>query len=319
MNDLSSVATLVARQRLLVQEESIDSLTVFDRAAGLLPSLVRTLGLGALVAPLALDHKPRVLYRFRVPSTSRVSHLGQEVVLKVYGDAPRGEGPVLRRWKNLGLTTPNLIWGETDGCSWLVLEHLNLRPVRDVDVVALTDYLAGAGRLMHRRMSGHERLLRGLADVMNVRWNSAAAALGTAGYNLPSEWTQRANDAYACEETSPLHGDLALDNLGWTKGNLVVILDASALIGHPALDAARWAARTGPEGAGPASLLRRWLSSEGLSLDRTSWSLLAAECVLEAGSREIARARRKRMGIREDPGPTRGVRELIRVASVLWA
>ncbi|WP_160668055.1 fructosamine kinase family protein [Pseudarthrobacter sp. ATCC 49987] len=279
------------------------------------------LGLGRFLGALAVDHKPRLLYRFLLTKGSPVAVPGSQVVLKVYGDRPRGEGPLQQAWRARGLDVPRLVCGEAGDCSWLLMEHLELRPAATVltDQLALVDQLANMGRTMHRPIRDVESLLRPLDEVMVPRWKEAVASLLGSGQNVPSSWLGRAAAAYASGRGVPLHGDMAPANLGKSRSGRLIVFDASALQGAASFDAARWSARAGPGGVGPEALLRRWISVENLPSDREPWDLLAAECVLEAGSREIVRSRGSLGSLRLPQGvAAAGVSELLTVASKQW-
>lgn len=320
-NSSQEIAAAVKAQRRLVAYYAPESVQVYERAVGLLPTLRSQLGLGPFLGSLSIDPKPRLLYRFRLAQGSPVAQLGPQVVLKIYGDRPRGEGPLQQLWRARGLDVPHLECGEVGGCSWLVMEYLDLRSVLDTPSNSweLVDHLACMAKTMHRPAPSLEPLLRPLEEVMVPRWEEAVTALRRSGHDVPSTWLGRAVGGYMSGPAVPLHGDLAPGNVGRVRGR-VTVFDASALFGVSSFDAARWSARMGPEGAGPEALLRRWVAVEGLSLSRTVWDLLAAECVLEAGSREIVRLR----AIRRDPHTPRavtaaGVPDLLAVASQQWA
>ncbi|MEX5303273.1 phosphotransferase [Kocuria sabuli] len=302
-------------------QDAPEKVPVFERVVGMLPGLQDQLGLGQFLGALALDHKPRVLYRFLVKKDLPIAELGHQVVLKVYGDGPRGEGPIQQLWRARGVNVPRLACGEEIGCSWLVMEYLDLHPVMSfpVDELQLVDQLARMAKTMHRPAHGLAPVLRPLDEVMVPRWKESVVALGRSGLDIPSTWLSRAVAGYTSAPAVPLHGDLAPANMG-TRGGSLILFDASALYGTSCFDAARWSARTGPGGTGPEALFRRWMSVEGLPTGRESWELLAAECVLEAGSREIIRSR----AAQEDPSLPHeevadGVPELLAVASRLWS
>ncbi|WP_128081638.1 hypothetical protein [Arthrobacter sp. TB 26] len=311
----------IAEQRQVVAVHAPEDMPTFERVLELLPKLQEQLGLGRFLGALAIDHKPRLLYHFVLTTGSPVAVLGPQVVLKVYGDSPRGEGPLQQAWRDRGLDVPRLVCGEAGDCSWLLIEHLELHPAATLltDQLALVDQLASMGRTMHRPTRDVEPLLRPLDEVMIPRWKKAVAALLGSGQNVPSSWLGRAVAAYASGRAVPLHGDLAPANLGKSRSGRLIVFDASALQGPAAFDAARWSARAGPGGFGPEALLRRWMSVENLPSDREPWDLLAAECVLEAGSREIVRSRGTHGSLRTPQGAAAaGVSELLTVASTHW-
>jgi hypothetical protein len=320
-NHIGGISATIKAQRLLVGQYAPENVPLFEGIMRVLPALRSQLGLGQFLGALAVDHKPRVLYRFRVARGSPAAKLGHQVVLKIYGDRPRGEGPLQQRWRARGVNVPRLECGEKDDCSWLVMEHLELRPVTDPSITQweLVDQLAHMAKIMHRPAHDLESLLRPLDEVMVPRWKEAVAALRQSGYTIPSTWLSRAVSGYTSGHAVPLHGDLAPINLGQRKGRLIVF-DASALLGTSYFDAARWSARVGPGGVGPEALLMRWASVEGLPSGGELWELLAAECVLEAGSREIVRLRSTRGDLYTSHGTvTTGVPELLAVAFRQWS
>lgn len=279
------------------------------------------LGLGQFLGALAVDHKPRVLHRFLVTGDSRLAALGRQVVLKVYGDRPRGEGPLQQLWRANGLDAPRLEFGETGGCSWLAMEYLDLRPITNtcIDQMRLVDRLARISRVMHRPARDLDWALRPLNEVILPRWEGAARALRRCGYRIPSSWQDMAVAAYLSNSVVPLHGDLAPANMGFSRDGRLIVFDASAFQGTPYFDAARWSARVGPGGAGPEALLKRWIAVEGLVMARKARDLLAAECVMEAGSRLIAHDRASRDGFCLPDGAQAGaLHELLALASRQW-
>ena len=68
------------------------------------------------------------------------------------------------------------------------------------------------------------------------------------------------------------------------------MFDASALLGPPAFDAARWCARLAALSVQPLEAFPRWLATEGID-DARAYELLAVECILEAGAQELVRSR----------------------------
>lgn len=312
----ADMAADVEKQRNLVANVFSENLPAFHKAVEVLPVLIRELGLGEYLGALRLDHKPRLLYSFAAEPGSLAEGVGLRVVLKVYGDRPRGEGPLQRRWRDIGLATPRLLYGEERDCSWLVIEQLQLSPVQyvQVDGLLLLNQLARMGKFMHQTFEGQYLILRPLSKVMLPRWEQSAQALIQAGHRLPSIWQERAAKAYQGGAYVPLHGDLAPANMGLRQDKSLIVFDASALEGTAVFDAARWSARVGPEGLGPEELFERWLKVEGLPLSLESWDVLAAECVLEAGSLEIVRFRSNS----ETGTAASGVPELLEVAARWW-
>ncbi len=235
------------------------------------------------------DSKPRLLLLFRPIPASPVAALGLDVVVKVYGDRPRGEGPLLKLSQSRGIPTPRVQCGEHDGCSWLVLEYLRLAPVRvprKLDRTALTRQVAGLARRLHQPAPELHPVLRPLSSLMPQRWDAATGALMSSGNPVPTSWRESMLVAYGPNDAGvPLHGDLGLPNLGRTGKGQLVVFDASALLGASAFDAARWCARLSAPELDPRALLQSWTAVEplGNGVD----ALLAAECVMEAGSRVI--------------------------------
>lgn len=273
-------------------------------------------GLGEFLDALLVDAKPRLLLRFRTPTDFPSNGFGDVVVLKVYGDGPRGEGPLLAAWRDHAIPVPRVRFGERAGCSWLLLDYLRLSPVapRSYDEhLDLTVELAGYGPVLHRPAPQLARVLRRLDVVMQPRWDTAADVLRTAGHEVPIGWRARALTAYRGGHPRPLHGDLGLPNIGRDPAGSLVIYDASALLGDCAFDAARWSARNASRSVAPEELLITWLEVEGLRNSTTARDLLAVECVLEAGAREIVASRRAtRM-----PSDDEGVTHLLAVAHLL--
>ena len=285
-------------------------------AADVVPKLMRELGLLEFLGPVLVDDKPRLLLRFRTAAGAPLD-IGPSVVLKVYPDQPRGEGPLMALWHDRGLPVPRLRFGERSGCSWLALEELALSPVQPAtpeEALALTREVAAFGRPMHEPAPELAPVLRPLPAVMLPRWDAAVAALASAGLEVPPSWRSRAEAAYRCAHPAPLHGDIGPPNLGRDVRGHLVLYDASALTGPLAFDAARWAARLADGTLGPEPLFAAWGSAEN-GLASADGELLAAECVLEAGSRVIVAAR-KRVG--DATLVTRGIAELVGTAEGLF-
>lgn len=119
---------------------------------------------------------------------------------------------------------------------------------------------------------------------MLPRLRQSVANLARAGHKAPAGWESRAADAYS-QAGTPLHGDLALANLGRASAGALLIYDASALLGPPGFDAARWAARASSRSVSSQTVLARWTQHEQLTEADLLSELLAAECLLEAGAR----------------------------------
>ncbi|RZU34143.1 hypothetical protein [Blastococcus saxobsidens] len=286
------LAAALAGQRAAVAASGTDDLAALDAALGVLPGLLVDLGLGTFLGALA-DFKPRLVLRFRRDPAGRPTGVGDDVVLKVYGDRPRGEGPLLQLWHGLGVPTPRVRSGERGGCSWLLLEHLPLRPVRVPDRasrLALTREVAAHGTVMHRPAPRLDAVLRPLPAVMVPRWTSAVAVLAAAGHEVAPHQRAAVLPAYGAGPSRPLHGDLGLPNLARGPGGRLVLYDASALAGPAAFDAARWSARLAGDDLGPEELLHVWSEHEPLEHGCMATRLLGAECLLEAGSRLVVAA-----------------------------
>ncbi len=71
----------------------------------------------------------------------------------------------------------------------------------------------------------------------------------------------------------------------------LIFYDASALLGPRAFDGVRWAARLSDGVVAPNEVLGRWTAAEGVAPQAATVELLAAECLLEAGSLEVVRKR----------------------------
>jgi len=275
------------RHRKRVADERDRAL--LDAATDVLLTLISKLRLGAFLGTLVRDGKPRLLLRFRLRPGSPLALLGDHVVVKVYGDRPRGEGPLLQLWHRHGVPTPRLVYDEEGDCSWLALEHLSLAPVvapSPTVRAVLTHQVSGWAEVLHRPAPALVPLLRPLGAVMVPRWDAAVAELVSCGVAVPAFWRARAVAAYRGESAArPLHGDLGLPNLGRDPAGRLIVYDASALAGPPAFDAARWCARLACAELDPRELMASWAAIEPLGSDVDA--LLATECVLEAGSRII--------------------------------
>lgn len=251
-------------------------------------NLAVDLDLGACLGTLAHDDKPRLLLLFAVRPQSSMAFMGRQLVVKVYPDTPRGEGPLLTTWQSKGLNTPRLVNGERDDCTWIAIEHLELTPITlstSASKKRLTDTLAAMGDVMHRPAPEVLSVLRPLTDVMLPRWDRAADVVRAAGHHVPPQWRKHAARAYRTGPPRPLHGDLALNNVALDKSGELIIYDASALYGVAAFDSARWSARISDAATGPRELFDRWAAIEPFETGVDDQALLATECLLEAGSR----------------------------------
>jgi len=267
---------------------------LIEAAARLLPRLLAELGLRRFLGAVLIDAKPRLLLRFQADPAGALGELASDVVLKVYGDRPRGEGPLLALWRARGVNTPRVRFGEHEGCSWLALEHLALsalRPHGSTEVLALTEEMAAQARLMHAPVPRLTPVLRPLDAVMLPRWDASVAALRSAGHDVPERWRSGAATAYRTGARGPLHGDLGITNVARDPRGELLVYDASAFLGPRAFDGVRWAARLSDDAVSPNEVLDRWTEVKGAAPRAAPDELLAAECILEAGSLEIVRQR----------------------------
>ena len=274
----------VERQLARVAHERPGELSLAKAAAEAALRLPAALGLGPFLGPLRADAKPRFLFRFAVGRPRPWP--AEQVILKVYGDHPRGEGPLQIRWRDRGVRTPPLTHGRAGACSWLLMPHLELQHIKPGPLgewLAMTDLLAAQAPLLHAPAADLDSVLRPLEVVMLPRLRWAVHVLERAGVTAPPRWREAAK-AYSGGET-PLHGDLALANIGLDPDGELVIFDASALRGPLAFDAVRWAARATSSSVSPQTLLERWARHEPLPDQGELKHLLAIECLLEAGSR----------------------------------
>lgn len=265
-----------------------------QNAVEAIPDLTSSLGLDGFVAMLTADDKPRVVLRFRRSGLPSLRRLDTDVVLKVYGDRPRGEGPLLKEWRARGLPVPSLETGETVFCSWLLMEYLPRAPmlIQPDGVSELTDLLASLGPLMHAPTPQLLPVLRRLDAVMIPRWLHATVTLRQHGWQVPEAWHAAVEARYCSLEPVPLHGDLGPSNIAADAHGSPVLFDASALLGPRAFDAARWSARLAAWSRPPLEVFSRWLEFESCE-GPDAYELLALECVLEAGSLEIVRSRKR--------------------------
>jgi hypothetical protein len=304
----------VARQIDAVRAVNPAAVPTAEDAGRVARQLVSEFGLAKFRGAVLIDAKPRLLLRFTAVRDGIVSDLGSNIVLKVYGDQPRGEGPLLTRWRRRGVPTPRLHFGERDGCSWLAMEDLtltSLEPYGRADLLALTNEMASLAERMHEPEPQLAALLRPLDAVMLPRWDAAVAALRSAGHDVPTTWRLRTADAYQAGRLRPLHGDLGPTNVSRLPAGGLVVYDASALLGPVAFDGARWAARFADATVTPTELFERWAMAEELDQTDGTVDLLASECVLEAGSLEIIQARGTHRG---SLGRTMGRASALRLA-----
>ena len=317
---MHGLAAVVGRHVDTVRASNPHEVPTIEAAARLVPRLLTELGLGEFLGALLIDEKPRLLLHFRLHPASPLSPLGRDVVLKIYGDQPRGEGPLLALWRARGANTPRVRFGERDGCSWLALEHMILSGVRPRgrdELLTLTEEVAAEISTLQAPAPRLTPVLRSLHGVMLPRWDASVAALHSAGHRVPSGWRPRAATAYGTGRPRPLHGDLGLTNVARNHDGRLVIYDASALIGPQAFDAARWAARLAGATVAPGDLLDRWAAVAGGTRNRAADELLAAECVLEAGALEIVRARGQAADPADDHGPDTSAARLLTSARAL--
>jgi hypothetical protein len=307
-NETSAIGPAVERQLARVATERPDELPAARAAAQAALRLPADLGLGAFLGPLRADEKPRFVFRFA--AGRRRLWPAEEVVLKVYGDHPRGEGPLQARWRHRGVGTPPLMHGRAGACSWLLMPFLKLQeisPGPPEEWLAVTEALAAHAPLLHAPADDLAPFLRPLDVVMQPRLRRAVHVLERAGAAVPSRWRSAAN-AYRGGVT-PLHGDLALANLGLDPAGALVIYDASAFRGPLSYDAVRWAARATSSSVSPQTVLERWARHEPLPDWGSLKDLVAVECLLEAGSRYVVAERDGR-----DAAALAGVTELLETA-----
>ena len=295
-SSLQDLEVVIARQIATVRASEPRLSPAVEAAAELVPSLVTELGLGTFRGAVLSDAKPRLLLGFAVDPAGPLGELGPEIVLKIYGDQPRGEGPLLSMWQERGLPVPHVRFGERGGCSWLALQRLPLKAIRPRgrdETLAVTTEVAANAVQMHAPAPRLSSVLRPLDTVMLPRWEAAVATLCTSGHRIPAHWQPLAAIAYRSGDRVPLHGDLGLPNIARGPDDRLVIYDASALLGPLAFDSARWAARLADDTVSPEELMDRWRTLEELP---RAHHLLAAECVLEAGSREFVTKRETAAG-----------------------
>src|SRR4051794_25913819 len=147
-----------------------------ERATRLLQQMLPELGVSRFLGAILADAKPRLILRFQVEPGGALSSLGLDIVLKVYGDRPRGEGPLLAHWRAHGVNVPRVLFGERDGCSWLALEYLSmsvLQPHGRTEVLSLTAEVASRAAVMHAPAPRLTALLRALDTAMIPRWEAS--------------------------------------------------------------------------------------------------------------------------------------------------
>ncbi|MCZ2804751.1 phosphotransferase [Modestobacter sp. VKM Ac-2983] len=276
------------------------------------------LGLGAYREALALDNKPRFVFAF-APGDFKFADgtSAEEIVLKVYARPHPGEGTLLTLWREQGVPVPRVSFGDTSNCDWLALERLSgqaPRPSLPQDRFEMTDEISRFGPRMHDVRLAPRVVLRQLLDTMLPRFCAAVSALQRCGYGLSSAWIGRAEDTYAAGEAGPLHGDLTTENILVTEGRRLYLIDPSALHGDPSFDAARWAARLSGPGCEPDVLLEHWSMNESFPDRGLAERMLAIECILQAGSRELIKAEVGMAPCRGDHATT----DLIAAAGRAW-
>ncbi|MBL8929925.1 MAG: phosphotransferase [Kineosporiaceae bacterium] len=277
-----SITDALREHRARIRTDAPEQRTQFERAAAAIPALIDQLGLDDFGGAVLCDAKPRILWRFH----RCAAEPGPQVVLKVYGDQPRGEGPLLEAWARNKVPVPGLVHGVRDGCSWLLMRYVPMKRLALESPRVRTwasERLAQLGTRIHAAAPELNPLLRPLATVMSPRWQLEADRLRARGFHVPSHWDDLAAQLYSALPAGPLHGDLAGTNVG-ALGDDVIVYDASALSGPAAFDAARWAARLARYGARPQEVFERWAGFEPFDDEPRGTELLAVECVLEAGS-----------------------------------
>jgi len=265
-------------------------------AAETVLKLRRRLRLGAYREALIVDSKPRFILAFAAGGFRFADGTApEEIVLKVYALPHPGEGQLQALWRERGLPVPRCSFGRTANFDWLVLERLSgrrINPTSRRERLALTERISSFGPPMHDRKLRQSVRLRALTDTMLPRFLTACRALESANHNLNPAWGRRAAVTYASGQAGPLHGDLAVENILCTADQSLYLFDASALLGDPSFDAARWAARLASDQCRPEEILDHWLINERFSDPELTMRMLAVECILEAGSREIITAER---------------------------
>ena len=280
---MSPVEVSIAAHESRVRLARPDQTPLVTRAARAAQRLHGGLALGAFLGNLAEDAKPRLLLHFQ--GRRGISGAGTRV-LKIYGDSPRGEGALQNTWHARGIQTIPNLHGVEGGCSWILMPYVELKAIRpetSAEWLELTDALASRAEILHRPAPHLHPLLRPLVSTMVPRLGAAIAALERFHFEVPvSASVLRA--AYAGGDR-PLHGDLALANIGTDARGDLVIFDASALVGRPAFDAVRWAVRAASSSELTVQMvLERWQRSVFREPPANLNELIAAECVLEAGA-----------------------------------
>jgi hypothetical protein len=284
-NAQDSLQAAVDGQLERVSVAAKQDLPVARAAAGAALVLSERLRLGPFIDLMLADAKPRLLLRFCTGPGCPWPE--DEVLLKIYGDAPRGEGPLQSRWAERGVHTVPVEYGRQGPCSWILMPKLplrHIRPTKPEDWHVVTEALAVQAGRLHEEAPELSGVLRPLDVVMLPRLHGAVARLERAGVEPPVGWECWAAEAYSPYGV-PLHGDLALTNVGLDREGCLVVYDASALLGPLAFDAVRWAARATSAAVPPNELLARWAAHEPLPPPNVLDRLLAVECLLEAGSR----------------------------------
>ncbi len=263
-------------------------------AAQTVLKLRRRLRLGTYREALVLDSKPRFILAFAAGGFEFADGTAcEQIVLKVYALPHPGEGRLQALWRERGLPVPRCSSGRTANFDWLVLERLSgwrISPTSRRERLALTERISSFGPPMHDRELRQPVRLRALTDTILPRFLTACRALESANHDLNPAWAHRAAVTYASGQAGPLHGDLAVENIFCTADQSLYLLDASALLGDPSFDAARWAARLASDQCRPEEILDHWLINERFSDPELTMKMLAVECILEAGSREITKA-----------------------------
>ncbi|WP_158587981.1 phosphotransferase [Actinomadura logoneensis] len=294
-------------------------------AAALAASLRGALGLGRFGGVLTGNTaRPQLVLGFSCAERG-------EVVLKVYGKRRAGEAQALRLWARHGVPAAPVLDGGDDPATWLLMSRIDgtvpgpadlaadaalTALTRDLAATMATAHTAATARPPHigdaastphivktdrAAPSAHTVAAvpdgRPLAPTLTGYLRAAVAALTAHGYRPHDRWRDAAR-LYAAGPATLLHGDLGLGNVIRDRDGVLRLLDASAYIGHPGFDAARWCARVaGPDRVETA--LAAWCEAEPSADTPHTRVLLGLELLLQAGVREAV----KRQEGRHHPPP----------------
>lgn len=263
-------------------------------AAEQVPLLQRRLNLGQYLGSLTPPTgKPQYLLEFESSDTSsacrRTSGL---LVLKVYGRSRPGEAELQGRWSCRGLPTPRIYDYDDSPVSWLLMERIAGGPLATPSSreqsLALTREVAEVMARVHAEGDLEVRGARPLRDAVLPHLEVVVAALLRHAYSVPHDWRTRASRAYGAGRPVSLHGDLFTGNMLRTSDMRLLLVDACAYLGDASFDAGRWAVRLATVDCPPEMLLHTWLKVENLD-PAVATALLGAECLMQAGVREIVK------------------------------